>query len=576
MRGASAAVLAALILATLPSGGAEAASGRTASKVDPELLAAAKAGPTALFSVIARGVPSRGSAPRPLPSQGSRDDTADEAEHALRTAGADLRQTLSIVGAAAGRVSGSQILQLAKDGKIARVVRDEQLVTADEGSEDSTLRAAPIAGIREVNAPAAWSAGLTGAGVGVAVLDSGVAAHPDLAGRVIASVDLTGSDWRVSPTPLGDPGGHGTHVAGLIAGDGARSDGARSEGTYTGVAPGADIISVRVIDANGSARLSTVLHGMQWILANRSTYHIRIANMSFGARARTSYQADLLASAAEMLSFAGIVPVVAAGNRGGGSSTITTPGTDPFVLTVGAVDDRGTVTLRDDRIATWSSRGPTVFDAIAKPDVVAPGRRIVGLRVAGSTLDRLYPDRRVTASDADRAEYFTLSGTSMAAAIVSGAVALLLERHPGIGVRQVKAQLHATARPVDDASRSAQGAGLIDAAAAIRTRLVDAPLSTYRVSDAFATDLGRLLYGQPIVWRDLRFNGGTDSRGLRWTDISWENITWNDISWENISWESFTWADISWESISWESISWELIAPLVGTGTSTGGWVLVD
>ena len=574
MRGVSAVVLAALILATLPAGAADAAARRSAAKVDPALLAEAKAAPTALFRVIARGTPPRGGSLEPLPVSLAHDDSADEAERALRSAGGELHQALRIVGAAAGSVTGAQVLRLANDGTIDRIVRDDVVVALDEQDGDRAHPAAPAAAVREVNAPAAWKAGLTGTGVGVAVLDSGVAAHPDLAGRVIASVDLTGSDWRVSLTPLGDPGGHGTHVAGLIAGSGVRS-----EGAYTGVAPGADIISVRVIDANGSARLSTVLHGMQWILANRSTYHIRIANMSFGARARSSYQADLLASAAEMLAFAGIVPVVAAGNRGGDSSTITTPGTDPFVLTVGAVDDRGTVTIRDDRIATWSSRGPTAFDAIAKPDVVAPGRRIVSLRAAGSTLDRLYPDRRVVAADADRPEYFLLSGTSMAAAMVSGAVALLLERHPGISVRQVKAQLRATARPIDDASRFDQGAGLIDARAAIRSRLVDAPLSTYRVSDVFATDLGRLLYGQPIVWRDLRFNGGTDSRGLRWTDISWENITWNDISWENISWESFTWADISWESISWESISWEgisweLIVPTVGTGA--GGWVPVD
>ncbi len=570
MRGVSAAVLAALVLATFPADVAEAAAGRTAAKVDPVLLAEAKAAPTALFSVIARGVPSRGVL-KPIPAQGQRADSADEAEHALRSAGGDLRQALSIVGAAAGRVTGKQVLQLASDGKISRIVKDEVFASADDDDDAGSVppTAAALSGARNVNAPAAWKAGLTGAGIGVAVLDSGVAAHSDLAGRVIASVDLTGSDWRVSLTPLGDPGGHGTHVAGLIAGNGARSG-----GTYTGVAPGADIVSVRVIDATGSARLSTVLHGLQWVLANRGTYHIRVVNMSFGARVRSSYQADLLASASEMLTFAGIVAVVAAGNMGAGSSTITTPGTDPFVLTVGALDDRGTAGTLDGTIATWSSRGPTAFDAIAKPDVVAPGRRIVSLRAEGSTLDQRYPARRVVAGDAETARYFTLSGTSMAAPIVAGAVALLLERYPALAPRQVKAQLRATARALIGVSPFDQGAGLIDAFAAASTPLVAAPLSTWRVSDAFATDLGRLLYGQVLVWRDLAFNGGVDSRGLRWTDISWENITWNDISWENISWESFTWTNISWENISWENAGWELIAPQGGTGS--GGWDLVD
>lgn len=567
MRGASVAILVALLLAMLPGTPADGAARRAATKVDPALLAAAKAAPDARFSIIARGVPSRGGTLAPSSSRHEREDTSTEAEHAFRSAGGDLRQSLSIVGSAVGTVTGKQILQLANDGRVSRVIQDENISAADK-TTDVSRSEAPTAAVREVNAPAAWSAGLTGAGVGIAVLDSGVAAHPDLAGRVVASVDLTGSDWHVSATPLGDPGGHGTHVAGLIAGNGSRSDGA-----YAGVAPGASIVSVRVIDANGSATLSTVLHGLQWILVNRGTYGIRVANLSFGARARSSYQADLLATATEMLSFAGIVPVVAAGNSGSDSSTITTPGTDPFVLTVGAVDDHGTVGLLDDTVATWSSRGPTAYDALAKPDVVAPGRFIVSLRVPGSTLDLLYPERRVTAEESDGPEYFTLSGTSMAAPLVSGAVALLLQRYPGLTSRQVKAQLRATAHPLSGVSPFDQGAGLIDAFAALSAPLVPVPPSDARVSDAFATDLGRLLYGQPLVWRDLQYNGGVDSRGLRWTDISWENITWNDISWENLSWESFTWTNISWETISWEDISWETIVPLGGTGF---GWVLVD
>jgi len=225
MRGVSAVVLAALILATLPAGAADAAAVRAAAKVDPVLLAEAKAAPTALFSVIARGTAFGGSALAPLRVLPARDDTADEAERALRSAGGEPHQALRIVGAAAGSLTGAQILRLANDGTIERIVKDDAVVALDENDHDRADRSAPGAAVREVNAPAAWKAGFTGAGVGIAVLDSGVAAHPDLAGRVIASVDLTGSDWRVSPTPLGDPGGHGTHVAGLIGGNGAMSTG---------------------------------------------------------------------------------------------------------------------------------------------------------------------------------------------------------------------------------------------------------------------------------------------------------------------------------------------------------------
>lgn len=569
MRAVSALLLAALLFALVPARVADAAPDQSWSKIEAQLLAQVQAAPTATFSVIARGLPPQGTMLKVLPGQTQRADSAGEAGGAIRNAGGDLRRTLSIVGAAAASLTGRQVLQLAHDARIAQIVADADLVVADLSASPTALPVDPTAAIREVNAPLAWAAGLTGAGVGIAVLDSGVADHPDLAARVIASVDLTGLDQRVSPTPLGDPGGHGTHVAGIIAGNGTRSGGA-----YTGVAPGADIISVRVIDSTGSARLSTILHGLQWILANRSTYHIRVVNMSFGARAQSGYQADLLASAAEVLSFAGIVPVVAAGNTGPVAGTISTPGTDPFVLTVGAVDDQGTADILDDTVALWSSRGPTAFDGIAKPDLVAPGRRIVSLRAAGSTLDGLYPERRVVATGALGPEYFLMSGTSMAAPIVSGTVALLLQRYPGLAPRQVKAQLRATAHPLLGLTAFDQGAGLVDAFAATGLPVAAASLSRRRVSNAFATDIGRLLYGRPLIWLDLNLNGGVDSRGLRWTDISWENITWNDISWENISWESFSWTDISWEAFTWADISWELlVAPLGGTGS---GWVLVE
>src|SRR5258708_5993511 len=165
----------------------------------------------------------------------------------------------------------------------------------------------------------------------------------------------------------------------------------RASGRGTGVAPQANIVSVRVIDSNGYAKLSTIFAGMQWILGHQSTYNIRVVNISFGGTVRSSYADDLLASAAELLNFAGMVTVVSAGNAGPGASTITSPANDPFVITVGADDDAGTAALADDSIPVWSSRGPTAFDAIAKPDLIAPGRHMVSLRVPGSTLDVLMP-----------------------------------------------------------------------------------------------------------------------------------------------------------------------------------------
>ena len=540
----------ALIAVTLVMGATpqRADSNSGASKVDPSLLAAATASPSALFPVIVRGA-------------GTDGKTRAKAAEALLSTARGTRRTLSIIGAASGTVTGGQIVALSNLPSVSRIVRDQTFNVSWTAADAAA--AASEAGILAVNAPQTWSAlGVSGAGVGVAIIDSGVADHPDLAGRIVARVDFTGEQSN------GDPGGHGTHVAGLVAGDGTASDGA-----WTGVAPRANIVSVRVIDANGHATLSTIFAGMQWVVANRTAYNVKVVNMSFGGVALTGYQNDLLASATELLTFAGLTVVVAAGNSGPGQSTITTPADDPFVITVGAVDDNGTAGLLDDSIATWSSRGPTAFDAIAKPDLVAPGRKMTGLRAAGSTLDTTYPERRVTALGAIDAQYFTMSGTSMAAPVVAGIAALFLERYPSASPRLVKRQLTGTAHPLFGVPASAQGSGVVDALAALTLKAPWTGYTSYPASTAFAEQVYAKLYGQPITWRDLTFHGGVDSRGIPWTDITWVDITWDDITWEDITWEAFDWQDVTWEDITWEDITWETSAAPLG---GSGGWTLVN
>ena len=569
-------VVAALFLGTAPLV-AESRSGP--SNVDPALLAAAKANPNELFPVIVRGAPSAAAFTKPAlaklgadqngknneQQRQNQDETKSRvkrAETALSTSTADsVRQSLSIVGGASGALRGWQIVDLSRTPLVDRIVGD-QTFTALWNGDDAEKRVSEPA-IETVNVPKVWeSKGLSGKGIGVAVVDSGVADHPDLAGRIVARVDLTGE------ASYGDPGGHGTYVAGLIAGDGTSSKGA-----WTGVAPQANIVSVRVIDATGHAKLSTIFAGLQWVLANRVTYNIRIANLSFGGTALSGYQDDLLASAVEMLNFAGLTVVVSAGNSGAGQSTITTPATDPFVITVGADDDHNTSGLRDDSVAKWSSRGPTAFDGIAKPDLIAPGRKVIGLRAAGSTIDALYGDRRVKAKGASVAQYFTMSGTSVAAPIVAGVVALYLERHPSATPREVKRQLTATARPLAGVRATDQGAGVVDAYAAVTKAPVAAPFTPYPASAAFAEQVFVKLYGQPIVWRDTSFHGGVDSSGIRWSDITWDDITWDDVTWEDITWEAFDWQDVTWEDLTWEDVTWETsAAPPAGSGA----WNLVD
>src|SRR5882762_1164377 len=187
---------------------------------------------------------------------------------------------------------------------------------------------------------------------------------------------------------------------------------------------------------------------MQWVLAHPADYNIRAVNLSPCGPATARYRQHPPASAAEVLVFSGITVVVSAGNQGPQERTITSPGTDPYVITVGGIDDSGTATIVDDALASWSSRGVTPVDGLAKPDVVAPGRKVVSLRSPGSTLDLELPDRLVAGLDPLVPAYFRLSGTSMAAPVVSGVVALMLERTPTLTPAQVKSRLMGTATPL--------------------------------------------------------------------------------------------------------------------------------
>lgn len=512
------------------------------AKISPPLFALAQSHPNDTFAVIVRASVKQGNGHR-----------AERAAAAVVRAHGKAGRALSIVGGASAILTGAELLALADDADVQYVSSDDVITLTFDPEAAAALAANP--GILEVGAPDVWGQlGVTGKGVGVAILDSGIAPHPDLAGRIVASVDFTNGRNGGGLVLPADPGGHGTHVAGLVAGDGAASGGA-----YPGVAPGANLIDVRVISASGSTTVSTLIAGMQWVLAHRVAYNIRVVNLSAGGPVTVSYREDPLATAAEVLIFAGIAVVVSAGNHGPKESTITSPGSDPFVITVGAIDDSGTAATDDDALASWSSQGPTPIDGLAKPDLVAPGRKIVSLRSPGSTLDLELPDRLVAGLDPLAPAYFRLSGTSMAAPIVTGVVALMLERSPALSPAQVKDRLKSTATALPYGSPDTTGSGLVSAVAAVMATDQNADATT-PVSAGFASEMYPFVYGQPLSWRDLAFNGGVDSTGVAWTDVSWTNIAWDPITWENVSWEAFNWSVVNWEDISWEGITWEGIS----------------
>ena len=247
----------------------------------------------------------------------------------------------------------------------------------------------------------------------MAVLDSGFAAHEELS--LVTSVDFVGAG-------AADEYGHGTHIAGIIAGDGSASDGA-----YEGVAKGAGLVSVRVLDDEGKGLTSDVIAGLDWVLANQDTFHIGVVNLSLGGPITESALTDPLVHAVETVWEAGIVVVCSAGNNGqNGYGTITTPGNSPRVITVGSLTDWNDLDPLTHKVSSYSSRGPTIGDHFVKPDLLAPGNRIVSVRPFNTKLDFDFPGRRKQAPGQSGSGHFELSGTSMATAVVSGAAALML------------------------------------------------------------------------------------------------------------------------------------------------------
>jgi serine protease AprX len=296
---------------------------------------------------------------------------------------------------------------------------------------DRTMHALLDTAAPAIGATQEWGNGLTGKNVTIAIIDTGIYPHPDLTlpnNRIIGFYDVI--QGKNDPY---DDNGHGTHVAGCAAGAGTSSG-----GKYRGPACEASLVGVKVLDANGQGSVSDIIDGVQWCLQNKDKYGIRIVSLSLGGPATESYREDPLCQALEKVWKAGLAVFVAAGNEGPGTGTIGTPAIDPVLITVGAADDKHTVGVEDDAVASFSSRGPTI-DGVVKPDIVAPGVNIISLRAPGSTLDTAYPQRKVDE------QYFSLSGTSMATPICAGAAALLFQAKPTATPDQVKAALLAGA-----------------------------------------------------------------------------------------------------------------------------------
>jgi serine protease AprX len=366
----------------------------------------------------------------------------------------------------------------------------------------------------------------------IAIIDSGVQTRADFGDRIIASVNQS---TLVGNESLNDERGHGTFVAGIAAG--AASD-------LTGAAPVAPIVSIKVMDKNGQARTSDVINACQWILDNKAQYNIRVANFSLHSSYGTNFYRDPLDRAVEKLWFSGVVVVAAAGNYGvatGPSGVRYSPGNDPFVITVGAVDLGNSARANDDTVPPWSAYGYT-YDGFYKPEVAAPGRYMVGPIAPGSTITSLKPGNMV---GSDRIQ---LSGTSFSAPVVSGTAAQMLARHPDWTPDQVKGALMRTARKVLTNPRAA-GVGEITASRAVASQLTPNPNAGL---NKFVTAAA----GSTLPVFDAASWATAAKASISWNSMSWADQSWSDMSWADQSWASMSWADQSWSDMSWADMSW--------------------
>jgi serine protease AprX len=452
-------------------------------------------------------------------------DTAWTVAADLTSAGATDVTAFDSVNVVSARLNRQALATIATDRSVLRATTDARVAAVGGGRNSKDLDKVGSAstkdsiGIAAINAADAWSL-TTGAGVVVALMDTGISAHPDLpSGKVIGRVDLANDG------ALGlDPAGHGTHLAGIIAGHGA---------TFRGVAPDALLVDIRVLDESGEGTLRNVVAGFDWLLKNRAALRIRVLNLSFGTTQTSSYHTDLLSALAESAWFAGVTVVAAAGNDGADRGTISTPGTDPFIITAGSFDDQGTPSEQDDRESAFSSRGPTM-DGFTKPDVLAPGRRVVSLRAAGSQIAPVVTGHGAAQGGTSANSLYTrMSGTSVSSAMVSGVAALVLSFHASYTPTNTKGAILAFGRGITGTP----------------TRAVTAPSAV--------SALPRVVNSQLLPSRLLMT--ALQKSGLVGSGTTWEGVTWEGVTWERVMWETVTWEGVSWESVSWEGVAWEQV-----------------
>jgi serine protease AprX len=532
----------ALPAAGLADGSSGSGSGGGQAFVPSTLLSDAQANPGKQFNVIVQG---------DKESNGKRVADRVTNEHGK------VKKAFRSIGGAAATISGSDLLKLARDSHVTAITPDVRVRSSEYQNAEMWRQSADIEALWDQPAVKcvtnalglkldptciATPAVLAPKAPAIAVVDSGIdPTHvADFGGRIVANVNFS----SLAPSATGDDEGHGTMVAAIAAG---------SNPAHPGVAQNAPIVSLRTADREGQSLTSDVIAAVDWILANKGTYNIRVANFSLAGAADTSFRFDPLDRAVEKLWFSGIVVVAAAGNHGEGGavSMSRAPGNDPFIITVGAVDQNTTADPLDDTIPYWSAYGFTM-DGFSKPDLVAPGRFMIAAIPSGASIPATVPDRVVAPG------YMWMSGTSFATPVVAGAAAQILARHPEWTPDQVKGALMLTSNYLWGAVDNSAGVGEIDAAAAATLDFTPPdPNENFK----------------PFVVADAA-SGGLVFDAANWasavsSSASWSSANWASANWASASWSSANWASASWSSANWSSTGSQALLSQVNWSEST-------
>jgi serine protease AprX len=505
---ALAAMLVVPVAGSASSGSNSGPGGGLTAVVPNSLVAKATANPSQMFDVIV---------------QGDKDSSSSRvADEVSNENGKSMRRFMSVHGVQAS-ISGERLLRLARHSHIVAITPNVAVHTLDyqdstfwlDSTDMTILQNSFDPSTGEITGPAPQAPA-------IAIVDSGVEARDDFGSRLVASVNMC----SLCTDSVADAEGHGTMVAGVAAGSGA----------YPGGAQNAPLVSIRTANENGESRTSDVIAAADWILQHKGEYNIRVANFSLAGATETSIRVDPLDKAVEALWLSGVVVVAAAGNhgQGGAVSMSYAPGNDPFIITVGALDQNLSSDPSDDTLPSWSAHG-TTMDGFSKPDLSAPGRYMIAPAPMDGTIARTVPERIMAPG------YMWMSGTSFAAPVVSAAAAQILARHPEFTPDQVKGALMLAANYLPNVSGYAGGVGEIDAGVA----------STFDNPPNPNSGLYQFVTTDPLTGSRV-FDAASWAAHLS-TGASWAQASWAEASWAEASWNAASWAEASWAAASWSS-----------------------